>query len=256
MAGKWPEFYCCYLLQSVPKPGSFYIGSTPDPFRRLRQHNGELTQGAFKTKSEKKRPWRMICLVCGFQSKIAALQFEHAWQHPYQTRHISVDRRITTSRRQTYGSLDNYIGNMRLLITADAFNRLPLKVYLFEESSYMAWTKNKHKLQDLVAVELDLRTDHHSRIGGGKLILSPPAEMSEYYRKSCRLVDKNDRTILRAVCPNASCNYVTSLVELAKQFLRNDHDQVVPVSGICPECGKKIQWHIIARNAFRLKATE
>lgn len=50
-------FYCCYLLCStVPRYKTHaYVGSTPDPVTRLRQHNGELTQGAKKT--SKKRPW-------------------------------------------------------------------------------------------------------------------------------------------------------------------------------------------------------
>ena len=50
-------FYCCYLLAStVPRYKTHaYVGSTPDPIKRLRQHNGDLTQGAKKT--SKKRPW-------------------------------------------------------------------------------------------------------------------------------------------------------------------------------------------------------
>lgn len=50
-------FYCCYLLAStVPRYKTHaYVGSTPDPGKRLRQHNGDLTQGAKKT--SKKRPW-------------------------------------------------------------------------------------------------------------------------------------------------------------------------------------------------------
>lgn len=63
-----------------------YIGSTPSPPRRIRQHNGELTQGAWKTQNN--RPWVMQLIVHGFPSKLAALQFEWAWQHPWISRHL------------------------------------------------------------------------------------------------------------------------------------------------------------------------
>lgn len=81
-----PCFYACYFLRSLSSPGTTYIGSTPAPPRRKRQHNGDLTQGAYKT--ARARPWEMECIVYGFSSKIAALQFEWAWAKPHLSRHL------------------------------------------------------------------------------------------------------------------------------------------------------------------------
>ncbi|GAC92732.1 hypothetical protein PHSY_000287 [Pseudozyma hubeiensis SY62] len=81
-----PPFYACYFLRSLSSPGTTYIGSTPAPPRRKRQHNGDLTQGAYKT--ARARPWEMECIVYGFSSKIAALQFEWAWAKPHLSRHL------------------------------------------------------------------------------------------------------------------------------------------------------------------------
>ncbi|KAL4942919.1 hypothetical protein BDV06DRAFT_211490 [Aspergillus oleicola] len=91
-----PAYYCCYLLRSLgtgykTRKTALYIGSTPDPARRLAQHNGLAKGGACKTADEKRRPWEMVIVVEGFTSHIAALQFEWAWQHPAATRHTAPD---------------------------------------------------------------------------------------------------------------------------------------------------------------------
>lgn len=77
-----PSFYAVYLLRSCASSNSTktYIGSSPDPARRKRQHNGELKGGAWKTRTG--RPWETVAVVWGFGSKIAALQV--GCSHPYR----------------------------------------------------------------------------------------------------------------------------------------------------------------------------
>ncbi|KAK1285283.1 hypothetical protein QJS10_CPB20g00144 [Acorus calamus] len=79
------SFFACYLLCSLsPRhKGCTYIGFTTNPRRRIRQHNGEIRSGAWRTK--RKRPWEMILCIYGFPTNVSALQFEWAWQHPVES---------------------------------------------------------------------------------------------------------------------------------------------------------------------------
>ncbi len=66
-----------YLINNGPYT---YAGVSPDPVKRLRKHNGEISGGAKYTAS-KGTGWKHICLVKGFPTKIEALQFEWAVKH-------------------------------------------------------------------------------------------------------------------------------------------------------------------------------
>ena len=66
-----------YIIQNK---GCTYAGVSPDPVKRLRKHNGELSGGAKYTQS-KGAGWTHVCLVHGFQTKTQALQFEWASKH-------------------------------------------------------------------------------------------------------------------------------------------------------------------------------
>ncbi|EMG45412.1 Structure-specific endonuclease subunit SLX1, partial [Candida maltosa Xu316] len=139
-----PLFYGVYILQSEPKPRSFYVGSTPDPKRRLRQHNGDLkTGGAYRTKRNGSRPWKMIVLIHGFPSRVSALQFEHSLQHAHQTRHIDQESRVTTSSRQS--SLHSKLANVRLLMKS--FRKMGLTVTVFDENVFETWQENKLNIE-------------------------------------------------------------------------------------------------------------
>ena len=120
------SFNACYLLTTLDPAhvGGTYIGFTVKPSRRIRQHNGEIKAGAWRTK--KWRPWEMVMFIHGFPSKVcvqtcfsetlfsckllavhdcafyeahgletriawgqvAALQFEWAWQNPKKSRWV------------------------------------------------------------------------------------------------------------------------------------------------------------------------
>ena len=63
----------CYLLKSLEYDNLSYIGYSIDPFRRLKQHNGELVGGA---KATKKSKWG-ISVILEFFSKSDALKYEY-----------------------------------------------------------------------------------------------------------------------------------------------------------------------------------
>ncbi|KAH9845628.1 Structure-specific endonuclease subunit slx1 [Teratosphaeria destructans] len=173
-----PAFYACYLLRSTVRHQSLYVGSTPNPFRRLKQHNGESKGGAARTSKDNLRPWEMTCLVTGFPSKIAALQFEWAWQNTHLTRHVSADSRLTPAKSTTRISpktgrtrrrparprlcLTDRLANLHLLLQASSFSRWPLQVTFYSEEIYKVWTKWTSQHVDGLRNGIEIKLDESS----------------------------------------------------------------------------------------------
>lgn len=171
-----PAFYGCYLLRSTIRHSSLYVGSTPNPLRRLDQHNGVVKGGAVRTGRISLRPWEMTCIVGGFASNIAALQFEWAWQNSHLTRHISHDERISLattriktslrtgkSRRRPHSSLTEKLSNLHLLLRSPYFSKWPLEVKFFCEDVYRVWQawcdRVDGRVPNHVKVQLDLKQE-------------------------------------------------------------------------------------------------
>ena len=89
------EHWQFYLINNGPYT---YAGVSPDPVKRLRKHNGEISGGAKYTAS-KGPGWKHICLVKGFPTKIEALQFEWAVKHEAPRNVGGIDARIRKMRK-------------------------------------------------------------------------------------------------------------------------------------------------------------
>ncbi|KAK8434413.1 hypothetical protein IWX49DRAFT_611688 [Phyllosticta citricarpa] len=283
-----PAFYCCYLLRSTVRHQVTYVGSTPNPVRRLKQHNGEAMGGAVRTSRVSLRPWEMTCIVSGFPSKVAALQFEWAWQNTHLTRHIPTSDRITAARttvrvsprtgkvrkRPTRPrmSLSDRLSNLHLLLRVKSFDRWPLRLTFFNEEVYRTWekllTQTPFRLRDSIIVQLEKndipkafqRPEAGQGIHGIDVGYAP---VKAYLDKSIRALKRpepvdcavcNSRLSaeksLLLVCPNQGCKMVSHVTCLSQRFLNEEGKAaaMVPLQGKCPSCKETLQWSTLMRD--------
>ncbi|KUI71051.1 Structure-specific endonuclease subunit SLX1 [Cytospora mali] len=145
-----PALYVVYILRSTVRKASLYIGSTPNPPRRLNQHNGKAKGGAVRTARNKLRPWEMAAVVSGFPSAVAALKFEWALNNAHLSLHISHKERLTVStQRKRNGqpkrpphTITSILSNLHLLLRVPSFSRWPLKLHLFDRDVFARWEKH------------------------------------------------------------------------------------------------------------------
>ncbi|KAF3771343.1 hypothetical protein M406DRAFT_231988, partial [Cryphonectria parasitica EP155] len=144
-----PALYVVYVLRSTVRHGSIYIGSTPNPPRRLNQHNGLAKGGAVRTAKKNLRPWEMVAVVSGFPSMVGALKFEWALNNPHVSLHIAPEDRLTISTqrkrnnqpRRPPHNLTSVLSNLHLLLRVPSFSRWPLKLHFFDRQVFTKWNK-------------------------------------------------------------------------------------------------------------------
>uniref|UniRef100_F6WGY1 Structure-specific endonuclease subunit SLX1 homolog n=1 Tax=Ciona intestinalis TaxID=7719 RepID=F6WGY1_CIOIN len=237
------NFFGCYLLYSRNSKykGRTYIGFTVNPERRISQHNaGASKGGAYRTSG--RGPWDMTMIVHGFPSDIAALRFEWAWQNPKRSRRL---KHITCKTRKE--SMFQYrIRIMSNMLTQTPWKKLPLTVQ---------WLKQEY------AVDLTPLPPNHMPIMYGPVSAKVKKHKKSMAKQSkscltsstcCTLCNvslpvnvENAPSILK--CPNESCNMASHLLCLAKHFLSNKFDQLLPVDGYCPSCNDSLLWGALIR---------
>src|SRR5271167_2880520 len=91
----------------------------------------------------------MVLLVHGFPSKIAALQFEWAWQNPHLSRQAPLASKLLL-RKKLEGktryekptlSMIQRIEILREMLGFEGWRRWPLRVSILDDEAVKVWTK-------------------------------------------------------------------------------------------------------------------
>lgn len=131
------SFFAVYLLVSLKQRasggavGATYIGFTVNPQRRIRQHNGDIVNGAKRT--SRHRPWEMVLVCHGFPSQRDALQFEWAWQHP--TVSIAVREMALALPKRALSGVKGKVRLLMEMLHLEKWKHMPLQVQFLSSAS-------------------------------------------------------------------------------------------------------------------------
>lgn len=258
------RFHCVYFLVSGnPRSGDvFYVGYTVNPIRRLRQHNGELVNGA-KYTSRHGRPWEMVCCVSGFSEDRLALRFEWMWQHP----------RVASALREHLLCLKGLaratlgLATLYLLLSRTPFASMSLTLNILSRSTfarlsdllvlkgipYIAQTPSL-RLVDITASELEKLVENTLDSEGDE-VSDKDQNDEEYANGRVRLcsfcgIEVSDLACFRCPAAPDACQLHAHPVCLSMWF--NFHSEtlyVVPKNVIpCPICDAELSWPALAQN--------
>uniref|UniRef100_A0AAV1UTB2 Structure-specific endonuclease subunit SLX1 homolog n=1 Tax=Peronospora matthiolae TaxID=2874970 RepID=A0AAV1UTB2_9STRA len=247
------SFFACYLLTPVQPPQRMrctYLGFTVSPVRRLRQHNGELVNGAKRTR--RYRPWEMIVIVHGFPSKYRALQFEWVWQHPFVSKLTKSQLNFLRGSRG-FGapqSVKRKLIEVLEIVNVEPFKSLKLTVS-FTSNEVHSIARGLGARYGCVTCETRALTTF---AGAGKKVMLPTTSTCYICENNlhAELEDGEEIRHEEAIrCYYEQCEMWCHLLCLADHFRSmNDEEgetQDLVGSGECPKCQQTLQLSVMSR---------
>lgn len=258
------DVYFCYLLKSnaTAKSKATYVGFTVNPYRRLRQHNGDIQNGAFRTC--RFRPWIHIAIVAGFPNKITALQFEWQWQHPHLSRITSKKAKEQNINKQARDAKKK-LEALQILVDSPAWKQLKLSVYVVkdnininEEQLHVMFPAANCSLHFITVEEVSTL---HVDVKRTMTNIGPAPEPC-----SCTLCDEDISIVEQSVsrgeemiarkywacdvcsaCTHLVCSSRAWFTECSKMNEESHRPQMIPTAVLCPVCSTIYDWINIVR---------
>ncbi|KAG6920080.1 hypothetical protein DXG01_010148 [Tephrocybe rancida] len=195
----------------------------------------------------------MAMIVHGFPSRLAALQFEWAWQHPAKSRHLrdANGSALFESRRPKHLKANVHLVCQMLL--NHPYNTWPLHVKLFSDEAVAAWTAATRDAPPMppgftCSIELEGVDGKSGKVGSGRqgsIDVKDERFTSSYLAKNTALLATN-RPLQCSVCQEEVTNYTTKFLSSAPASTA-----LIPRGGVCSSCRAYTLWGDIVRGSYR-----